>query len=98
MGPSNLVRLLRDLEESGLIATAGVRGGRVGRPVLKVQTTDLGKEYLNLYDRLGRTKLVSRRSDLLRASHDAAYVARLEANGVSPYSLFFELNTLARRP
>lgn len=97
ISPSSLIGELAELRESGLVEFSFVRRGKPGRPMRSIEATALGKEYLLACERLERMVPRSRRSDLRRASSDAAYAERLAAIGVSPYALFFELEALGRR-
>jgi DNA-binding PadR family transcriptional regulator len=94
VGPARLIALLRHMQEEGLVETGEARSGRVGRPKILVQATELGRAYLKAYDSLISTALKSREADLDRAVEDAEYAARLTAAGNSPYDLFLELNNI----
>jgi DNA-binding PadR family transcriptional regulator len=94
-GPSKLDRIVTELQDEGLLEVSQVRTGRAGRPRIRIRITPLGQEFLGAYDLLTAKPLKSRRSDLRRATADAEYASRLASRGVSSYTIFHELNTLA---
>ena len=99
--PARLIKLARDLFDQGLVEIQTVHAGIVGRPLVKMKLTLLGNEYLDAYEALDSKMLKSRPSDLLRAVADANYTRRLAERGLSPTTLFLELNSLViplRRP
>jgi len=101
IGPARLIRIVRDLRDEGLVEIQTVHAESAGRPLVKVTPTPLGEEYLKAYKALNSKTLKSRPSDLRRAVADAKYARRLAERGLSPISLFLELNSLVvplRRP
>ena len=101
IAPARLIRLTRELCDEGLAQLQTVHPKSAGRPLVKLVPTPLGDEYLETYEVLNSKRLKSRPSDLLRAVADAKYARRLAERGLSPTSLFLELNSLVvpiRRP
>ena len=92
--PARLIKLARDLCDEGLVEIQTVHAGTVGRPLVRMKPTLLGKEYLDAYEVLNSKMLKSRPSDLLRAVADANYARRLVERGLSSTTLFLELNSL----
>jgi DNA-binding PadR family transcriptional regulator len=95
LGPSKLDRVVSELQDEGLLDVSQVHSGKAGRPRIWVQVTALGEEFLGAYESLTTKSLKSRRSDLRRAAADADYAKQLAARGISSYTLFVELNSLA---
>jgi DNA-binding MarR family transcriptional regulator len=93
---SNVVSLLRKMNEEQLVTTQQDARPKRGRPKKKITCTPLGFEFLATYKKLKMTPLRARKEDLERAVKDAAYAGRLVANGHSPFKIFMELNLIAR--
>jgi DNA-binding PadR family transcriptional regulator len=93
---SRVVSLLKRMETERLIELKQVASSRRGRPKKQVAFTSLGIEFLEDYKRLKMKPIRARKEDLQRAVKDALYAERLVAKGHSPFSLFMELNTIAR--
>lgn len=91
IGPARLIRLLDEMREEGLVDIDEIHSKRAGRPMRRVAVTELGKDYMDTYNKLALRLLRSRRADLQRASADADYARRLASKGVPPYDLFLEL-------
>jgi DNA-binding MarR family transcriptional regulator len=92
---SNVVSLLRKMDEERLIEFQQAAIPRRGRPKKNVMLTPLGSEFLKAYKKLGLKPLRARREDLDRAAKDASYASRLAASGHSPFQVFMELNAIA---
>jgi DNA-binding PadR family transcriptional regulator len=92
---SNIVSLLKKMNEEQLIALQQVTRSKRGRPKKNIMCTPLGSEFLATYKKLKMTPLRARKEDLERAAKDAAYTSRLVAKGHSPFQIFMELNTIA---
>jgi DNA-binding PadR family transcriptional regulator len=93
---SNVVSLLRKMNEEQLIKLQQVTHSKRGRPKKSITGTPLGFEFLATYKKLKMTPLKARKEDLEHAAKDAAYANRLVANGHSPFQIFMELNMIAR--
>jgi DNA-binding PadR family transcriptional regulator len=93
---SNIVSLLRKMNEEQLIEFKQAAHSNRGRPKKSVTLTPLGFEFLETYRKLRIKPLRARKEDLDHAARDAAYVSRLIANGHSPFQVFMELNAIAR--
>jgi DNA-binding PadR family transcriptional regulator len=93
---SNIISLLRKMNEEQLIEFKQAAGSNRGRPKRNVTLTPLGFEFLETYRKLRIKPLKARKEDLYHAARDAAYVSRLIANGHSPFQVFMELNAIAR--
>jgi DNA-binding MarR family transcriptional regulator len=93
---SNIVSLLRKMNEEHLIALQQVAHSKRGRPKKNILCTPLGFAFLATYDKLKMTPLKARKEDLVHAVKDAAYTSRLVNNGHSPFKIFMELNMIAR--
>ena len=93
---SNVVSLLRKMNEEQLIKLQQVTHSKRGRPKKSITCTPLGFEFLATYKKLKMTPLKARKEDLEHAAKDAAYANRLVANGHSPFQIFMELNMIAR--
>ncbi len=96
IGPATQIKLLREMEDEGLVRIAGIRSRRAGRPRTRVEVTPLGREFLTSYRELTLKSLRSRRADLRKAAADARYSTRLESRGLSLYDLFLETNEMSR--
>jgi len=93
---SNVVSLLKKMNEEQLIKLQQVTHSKRGRPKKSITCTPLGFEFLATYEKLKMTPLKARKKDLERAAKDAAYTSRLVAAGHSPFKIFMELNMIAR--
>jgi len=93
---SNVVSLLKKMNEEQLIKLQQVPHSKRGRPKKSITCTPLGFEFIATYKKLKMTPLKARKKDLERAAKDAAYTSRLVANGHSPFKIFMELNMIAR--
>jgi len=95
MKTSNVISLLRKMNEEQLIKIQFDQSQKKGRPKKYVITTSLGYEFLESYKKLNINILRARKQDLNHAAKDAMYANRLIENGHSPYQLFMELNMIA---
>ncbi len=93
---SNVVFLLKKMNEEQLIKLQQVTHSKRGRPKKSITCTPLGFEFLATYKKLKMTPLKARKEDLDHAVKDAAYANRLVARGHSPFKIFMELNMIAR--
>jgi DNA-binding MarR family transcriptional regulator len=93
---SRVVSLLKRMESEKLIEQKPAASLRRGRPQKHATCTPLGFEFLEVYQKLKVKPIRARKEDLQRAVKDALYAERLVAKGHSPFSLFMELNTIAR--
>jgi DNA-binding MarR family transcriptional regulator len=93
---SNVVSLLKKMNEERLIALQQVAHSKRGRPKKNIICTPLGFEFLATYKKLKLTPLRARKEDLERAAKDAACTSRLVKNGHLPFQIFMELNMIAR--
>jgi DNA-binding MarR family transcriptional regulator len=93
---SNVVFLLKKMNEEQLVEFQQVPHSKRGRPKKSIACTPLGFELLATYEKLRMTPLRARKKDLERAAKDAAYANRLVARGHSPFQIFMELNMIAR--
>ena len=93
---SNVVSLLKKMNEEQLITLQQVAHSKRGRPKKSITCTPLGFEFLETYKKLKMTPLRARKEDLERAVKDAAYANKLVANDHSPFQTFMELNMIAR--
>jgi DNA-binding PadR family transcriptional regulator len=93
---SNVISLLRKMNQEKLIEFQQVAHSKRGRPKKGVTCTPLGFEFLETYKKLKIKPLRARKEDLDHAVKDAAYASRLVANGHSPFRIFVELNKIAR--
>jgi DNA-binding MarR family transcriptional regulator len=101
VGPAKLIKLARALVDEGLVENRRDHARKAGRPLVRIVPTPLGEEYLHAYEALSMKMLKSRPSDLLRAVAEANYARRLVERGLSPTTIFMELNSLVvplRRP
>ena len=92
---SNVISLLRRMQEEQLIETESVAASKKGRPKKCIKTTLLGCEFLDDYKKLNSKPLRARKQDLDHAVKDALYAIRLFDNGHSPFQVFMELNMIA---
>jgi DNA-binding PadR family transcriptional regulator len=93
---SNVVSLLKKMNQEQLIELEQVPHSKRGRPKKSIRCTPLGFEFLATYKKLKLTPLRARKEDLDHAAKDAAYASRLVANGHAPFQIFMELNMIAR--
>jgi DNA-binding PadR family transcriptional regulator len=93
---SNVVFLLKKMNEEQLIELQQVTHSKRGRPKKSIVCTPLGFEFLAAYKKLKMTPLRARKEELAHAAKDAAYASRLVAYGHSPFQIFMELNMIAR--
>jgi DNA-binding MarR family transcriptional regulator len=93
---SNVVSLLKKMNEEQLVRLQQAPHAKRGRPKKSIMCTPLGFEFLATYSKLKMTPLKARKEDLAHAAKDAAYANRLVARGHSPFKIFMELNTIAR--
>jgi predicted transcriptional regulator len=95
MKTSNVISLLRKMDEEQLIKIQFAQCQQKGRPKKCVITTSLGYEFLESYKKLNINILRARKQDLNHAAKDAMYANRLIENGHSPFQVFMELNMIA---
>jgi predicted transcriptional regulator len=95
MKTSNVISLLRKMDEEQLIKIQFAQSQKKGRPKKYVKTTSLGYEFLDSYKKLNINILRARKQDLNHAAKDAMYANQLIENGHSPFQVFMELNTIA---
>ena len=93
---SNIVSLLRRMEEEKLIEVQFAKGPKKGRPKKCVTASALGYDFLDSYKKLNLKRLTARKADLDHAVKDAMYASKLAENGHSTFQVFMELNTIAR--
>ncbi len=93
---SNVVSLLRKMNEEQLITLQQIAHSKRGRPKKSIMCTPLGFEFLETYKKLKMTPLRARKEDFAHAAKDAVYADKLVANGHSPFQIFMELNMIAR--
>jgi DNA-binding MarR family transcriptional regulator len=93
---SNVVSLLKKMNEEQLVEFQQAPHSKRGRPKKRVACTPLGFAFLSKYNKLKMTPLKARKNDLERAVKDAEYASRLVANGHAPFKIFMELNRIAR--
>jgi predicted transcriptional regulator len=92
---SNVISLLRKMQEEQLIEIKSVAASNRGRPKKSFTITPLGCEFLDDYKKLEGKPLRARKQDLQHAAKDALYAMRLVENGHSPFQVFLELNMIA---
>jgi DNA-binding PadR family transcriptional regulator len=92
---SNVISLLKKMDQEQLIETRYATTQRKGRPKKCIIITALGSEFLDTYKKLNIKPLRARKQDLNRAAKDAMYASRLVENGHSPFEVFMELNMIA---
>lgn len=92
---SNVVSLLRKMNEEQLIEMRISEIPKKGRPKQYIEVTPLGCEFLDAFQKLKMKPLRARKEDLKRAAKDARYAKRLVENGLSPFQIFMELNFIA---
>jgi DNA-binding MarR family transcriptional regulator len=93
---SRVIALLKEMEEERLIEARPASCSKRGRPKKVIACTSLGLELLEAYRKAAMKPLRAKKADLERAAKDAVYAERLATRGLSPFSLFMELNTIAR--
>ena len=93
---SNVVSLLKAMNEERLIELQQAKHSRRGRPKKIIMCTPLGFEFLQTFKTLQMKPIRARREDLEHAVKDALYTRRLAEYGHSPFKLFMELNTIVR--
>ena len=91
---SNIVSLLRRMEEEKLIEVQFAKGPKKGRPKKCITASSLGSDFLDSYKKLKLKRLTARKTDLDRAVKDAIYASKLAENH-STFQVFMELNTIA---
>lgn len=89
-----LLDLLKELEMDGLLMRRE-RKQRRGRPQRIMETTTLGKHFIQGYDQLMKLQLRSNVNDIRAAVHQGELAKRLEESGISPYTRFNEIVELA---
>lgn len=94
IGPAKMIRLANELRDEGLVDIQTVHTRTAGRPSVRIVPTPLADEFLSAYEMMDSKVLKSRPSDLLRAAADGEYARRLSEHGLSPITLFLELNSL----
>ena len=94
MKNSNVVALLRRMEQERLIEAQFAKSIKKGRPKKRVVATPLGKDFLDTYKKLNLKRLRSTKADLDRAVKDAQYARRLADRGHSTFEVFTELNSI----
>ena len=92
---SDLISLMKEMEEEGLVKSHHLRTGNRGRPKKTLKPTDLGLDFLETYRRLKMKPLRARKEDLKQAVEDAQYTQRMIDYGHHPLQLFKELNDFA---
>jgi predicted transcriptional regulator len=92
---SNLISLLRQMEEEKLIEVQFAKGAKKGRPKKRITASSLGYDFLDSYKKLNLKRLTARKADLDHAVKDALYACRLAEKGHSTFQVFMELNTIA---
>jgi DNA-binding PadR family transcriptional regulator len=93
---SNVISLLKKMDEEQLIEIRISEGSNKGRPKKLITATSLGSKFLEDYKNLKMVPLKARKQDLNHAEKDALYACRLVENGHSPFQVFMELNKIAR--
>ena len=95
MKTSNVISLLKRMDEEQLIKIQVAASPKKGRPKKCIITTSLGYEFLDAYKKLNINILRARKQDLNHAAKDAMYANRLVENGHSSFQVFLELNMIA---
>ena len=93
---SNVISLLRKMNEEQLIEIRFAADPKKGRPKKCITTAPLGCDFLEAYKKLNMKPLRARKQDLNHAAKDAMYASRLVESGHSPFQVFMELNMIAR--
>jgi predicted transcriptional regulator len=91
---SNVISLLRLMEEEKLIEVQFAKSPKKGRPKKCITASSLGNDFLDSYRKLNLKRITARKTDLDHAVKDARYASRLAENH-STFQLFMELNTIA---
>ncbi|MGD0204465.1 MAG: helix-turn-helix domain-containing protein [Candidatus Bathyarchaeia archaeon] len=92
---SNIVSLLRRMEDEKLIEVQFAKGPKRGRPKKCIAASSLGYDFLDSYKKLNLKLLTARKAELDHAVKDAMYASRLAESGHSTFQVFMELNTIA---
>ena len=95
MKSSNVITLLRKMQEEQLVEIRFAKGPKKGRPKKFIIPTSLGGDFLDAYKNLSLKPFRAREQDLNHAVKDAMYAIRLVDNGHSPFQVFMELNMIA---
>jgi len=91
---SNVISLLRRMEEEKLIEVQFAKSPKKGRPKKCITASSLGYDFLDSYKKLNLKRLTARKADLDHAVKDAIYASRLAESGHSTFQVFMELNTI----
>jgi predicted transcriptional regulator len=91
---SNVISLLRRMEEEKLIEVQFAKSPKKGRPKKCITVSSLGYDFLDSYKKLNLKRLTARKADLDHAVKDAIYASRLAESGHSTFQVFMELNTI----
>jgi predicted ArsR family transcriptional regulator len=86
---------MSELEMRGLLMRREEKQRR-GRPQRLMETTALGRHFIQEYGQLLKLPLQSNERDIRAAVHQAELAKRLEESGISPYARFDEVVELAR--
>jgi predicted transcriptional regulator len=89
------IDLIRELSMRSLVQITSEKNG-VGRPSRIIQTTPLGKQFIEQFDQLSDIRLQSNENDIKKAVKQAEEVRKLVELGVDPYIRFQEVNEIAR--
>lgn len=89
------ISLIKELSTRRLLQITPKKNG-VGRPRHSVQTTPLGKQFIEQYNRLLDIRLQSNENDIKKAIKQGEQARRLVELGVDPYARFQEVNEIAR--
>lgn len=92
---SNVISLLRKMNDEQLIEIRLAANSNKGRPKKCVRPTPLGCDFLDAYKKLNMKPLRANRQDLNHAVKDAVYASRLVERGHLPFQIFMELNMIA---
>ena len=95
MKNSNVISLLRRMEQEMLIEARVAKDIKKGRPKKRFSATPLGEDFLDTYKKLSLKRLRSTKADLYRAVKDAQYARRLADRDHSTFEVFMELNAIA---
>jgi len=94
MKTSNVISLLKKMDDEQLIKIQVIPTTNRGRPKKCITITPLGYEFLEAYKKADAKILKAKKQDLNHAKKEALYTDRLVKNGLSPFHLFMELNTI----
>jgi predicted transcriptional regulator len=89
------IGLIKELSAWKLVKVTREKKG-VGRPKNLIQTTPLGKQFIEQHNRLLGIRLRSNDNDIRRALKQAAETQRLLELGIDPYVRFQEVNEIVR--